>query len=225
MDKLTIYHGSSNIIEHPTFGAGKPRNDYGLGFYCTQNINLAKEWACSESQDGYANKYYLDINNLSILDLSKNVYNTLNWLAVLLQNRIFDLSNPNAYAAREYVLNNFLPDYKNYDIIIGYRADDSYFSFARAFLNNQISLYQLSYVMKLGELGNQIVLKSKIAFDAITFAGYEIAKSSLYYSSKKQRDENARKAFSREFNKPDLTGLYIRDIITQEIKNNDARLF
>ena len=54
MDKtLTLYHGSSLIIERPQFGKGNPFNDYGLGFYCTETLELAKEWACSMEQDGF----------------------------------------------------------------------------------------------------------------------------------------------------------------------------
>lgn len=46
MSKLIIYHGSPEIIEKPVFGKGKPYNDYGMGFYCTEHLELAKEWAC-----------------------------------------------------------------------------------------------------------------------------------------------------------------------------------
>ena len=45
MSKLTVYHGSPVIIEKPQFGIGNPDNDYGLGFYCTETLDLAKEWA------------------------------------------------------------------------------------------------------------------------------------------------------------------------------------
>lgn len=45
MDKLiTIYQGSEKIVEKPTFGEGKKNNDFGLGFYCTLDEDLAKEW-------------------------------------------------------------------------------------------------------------------------------------------------------------------------------------
>ena len=43
---LIIYHGSQQIVETPKFGIGKKYNDYGQGFYCTESIELAKEWAC-----------------------------------------------------------------------------------------------------------------------------------------------------------------------------------
>ena len=57
MSKLILYHGSPKVIEQPRFGFGNPKNDYGLGFYCTESPELAKEWACSVETDGYANKY------------------------------------------------------------------------------------------------------------------------------------------------------------------------
>ena len=82
MDKtLTLYHGSSLIIERPQFGKGNPFNDYGLGFYCTETLELAKEWACSMEQDGFANRYSFQTDGLSILNLSDGKYNILNWLS------------------------------------------------------------------------------------------------------------------------------------------------
>ena len=91
-DEMIIYHGSVSIIERPEFGKGKPRNDYGSGFYCTEDLSLAKEWAVEEDWDGYANKYTLNMENLSVLDLSKSA-TVLHWITVLLQNRVFNLKN------------------------------------------------------------------------------------------------------------------------------------
>lgn len=88
---ITIYHGSVSIIEQPEFGKGKPHNDYGLGFYCTESLDLAKEWAVSENTDGYANKYALDMSDLKLLDLSAKGFTTLHWITLLLQNRVFNL--------------------------------------------------------------------------------------------------------------------------------------
>ena len=36
-----IYHGSESIIQKPQYGFGKKYNDYGLGFYCTEHIDMA----------------------------------------------------------------------------------------------------------------------------------------------------------------------------------------
>ena len=223
--KKIIWHGSPEIVEKPVFGLGKKNNDYGLGFYCTEVEELAKEWACQKpSKDGYANCYELNTEGLSILNLSDKEFTTLNWLAVLANNRNFRASSSVSKHGRDYLLDNFLPDISNYDIITGYRADDSYFSFARAFVNNIISLEQLTEAMKLGKLGEQIVLKSEDAFDAIKFIKYEIADSGEYYIKRKQRNEFANEQFRLQQEVDDFNGLFMRDIIRERIDNNDSRL-
>lgn len=224
MSKMILYHGSQNIVEKPMFGKGKTYNDYGQGFYCTEHIELAKEWACAEGSDGYANKYEIEIDGLSVLNLSSEEYTVLSWIAMLMMHRKIQLHSPIAKRGRDYLIDNFLPDFKNYDVIIGYRADDSYFSFARSFLMNTISLKQLGNAMRLGKLGEQFVLKSKKAFDAISFIDYTVADNSEYYAKRKTRDEKARIAYYKELEKEDIDGLFMRDIIKEEIKANDPRI-
>ena len=224
MSRLTIYHGSPEVIEQPQFGKGKTYNDYGKGFYCTENIELAREWACTEDVDGFANKYDIDMSNLNVLNLLSSEYTILHWLAILMKNRKVRLSTPVMKRGREWLVEHFMPDTKGYDVIIGYRADDSYFSFARAFVNNEISLNQLSYAMRLGKLGEQVVLKSKKAFDEIKFVSYEVCDNTIYYAKRKARDDEAREAFNAELEKEDLDGIYMRDIIREEVTPDDARL-
>ena len=224
MSKLTIYHGSPEIIEKPQFGKGKTYNDYGRGFYCTEHIELAKEWACTESTDGYANKYEINTEDLSVLNLSSSEYTILHWLALLMKYRRFRVSTPVMKHGADWLKEHFLIDLTPYDAVIGYRADDSYFSFARAFVNNEISLTQLSYAMRLGKLGEQFVLKSPAALEKIEFISYEIADNTEYYAKRKARDDEARTAFRAELEKDYLDGLYMRDIIREEVKADDPRL-
>ena len=224
MSKLIIFHGSPNIVGQPIYGKGKKYNDYGQGFYCTEHIELAKEWACAEGVDGYANRYEIETDDLRILNLSDDDYTILNWLAILLKNRKGRLSSPIEKRGKEYLIQNFLPDYLSYDAIVGYRADDSYFSFARAFVSNTISLKQLGCAMKLGELGEQFVLKSEKAFNTIKFLDYTIADNSVYYAKRKVRDDEARAAYLRELESEDMDGIFIRDIIREEMKQDDERL-
>ena len=224
MNKRILYHGSEEIIEKPIYGKGKVYNDYGRGFYCTENLDLAKEWACTESADGYANKYIIDTDDLNILNLQSDDYTILHWLALLMENRKFRIATPVMKRGEEWLKNNFLVDISGYDAIVGYRADDSYFSFARAFVNNEISLKQLAYAMKLGKLGEQFVLKSEKAFNLIEFVSYVPVDHTEYYSRRKTRDEEARAAFRAELEKDDIDGLYMRDIIREEVKADDPRL-
>ena len=224
MGKLILYHGSPEIREHPEFGKGKSYNDYGKGFYCTEHIELAKEWACSEGVDGYANRYEIETDELKILNLSSPEYTILNWLAILMLHRQGRLSTTLAVRGREYLIQNFLPKFEDYDAIVGYRSDDSYFSFARSFMSNEISLGQLGYAMRLGKLGEQFVLKSKKAFDAIKFLDYTVADNSVYYFKRKARDDEARAAYNKEIENEDLDGIFMRDIIREEMKSDDPRL-
>ena len=221
----TIYHGSNKIIEKPLFGIGKKHNDYGLGFYCTEVLDMAKEWGVSKDNDGFANIYQIETEGLKLLDLNGREYTILHWLALLLENRIFDINNPLAQDAKEYLQKKFSVPYKDYDIITGYRADDSYFSFAQDFINGAISIRQLGNAMKLGNLGTQFVLKSEKAFNAVQYEGYEMAESAHWYANKESRDKTARRQyFDVEKNRRQRGDLYIVQILDEEIKADDPRL-
>jgi hypothetical protein len=222
-DLIDIYHGSDHIIEQPVFGEGKSYNDYGRGFYCTEHAELAKEWACSDDSDGYANHYQLDPSGLSVLNLNAPEYNILNWLAILLENRKFNVADGLPQRARAYLLENFLVDYKKYDIIIGYRANDSYFSYAGDFVNGTLSLSDLSEAMRLGKLGEQVVLKSKKAFEALTFMEAIKAPRQEYFAKYKSRDEEARTKYRQIASKPMAESeIYILDIIRNNWKNGQG---
>ena len=220
-----IYHGSSKIIERPIFGYGKRYDDYGMGFYCTESIEMAKEWGADKYSDGYANCYEIECDGLTILNLNSSDYCILHWLTVLLQNREFDVPSALALEAKEYLLANFNIEYESFDIITGYRADDSYFSFAQDFINGAISYRQLRNAMYLGKLGMQFVLKSETAFENIKFIGSEPAESSKWYARKMIRDKNARRDyFDIECNRRQKGDIYITQIIDEEMRYDDPRL-
>jgi hypothetical protein len=222
---IIIYHGSENILEKPIWGKGALTNDYGKGFYCTQELELAKEWACAKGENGYANKYAFDMTGLSVLELNSGKYNILNWLAILTDNRTYWQKNSISEQAKKYLAENFLIDISEYDVITGYRADDSYFAFAQDFVSNTISLRQLNEAMHLGKLGIQIVLKSKKAFDQLRFIESIPADKDKYFRQKIQRDKDARKEYmARKSTPADVNDLYMLDIIREGIKNGDKRL-
>lgn len=224
---MILYHGSHEIVEKPIYGLGEENNDYGRGFYCTEDPELAMEWACPKAKDGFSNQYEMDMTNLRILHLNREPHHIMNWIALLLQNRTFPTRLPIAKEAKEYVLREFLPDTKGYDVIIGYRADDSYFAFANDFINNGLTVRQLARAMELGDLGEQIVLKSKKAFSRIRFLSYEIADKDIYYHRRTERESEARNTYLSDHGASFPTteqDLFVRDMIRQEIKNDDPRL-
>ena len=224
MNKLiTLYHGSKQIVEVPTFGAGRKNNDFGLGFYCTESSDLAKEWAVSSLSDGFSNRYTLDTAYLNILNLNSSDYTILNWMAVLVEHRLFSIKTPVARRAKQYLIERFGVNVNAYDLIIGYRADDSYFDYAEAFLNNTITVEQLSRAMQLGKLGEQIVVKSKYAFSKIRYEGFEVAEKELYYVLRKARNDKANHMYL-EIQEEETDGLFIQDIMRGGILNDDPRI-
>ena len=224
MEKIiTLYHGSEKIIEKPIYGAGKVNNDYGIGFYCTENNELAKEWAVSSMCNGFSNKYTLDTEFLNVLNLNGPEYTILNWIAVLVEHRLFSIKTPIANRAKRYLIDNFGVNVNAFDLIKGYRADDSYFDYAESFLNNAISVEQLANAMRLGKLGEQIVLKSKFAFNNLKFEGFEIAEKEKYSILRKSRDDGANQRYW-EMLEESSDGLYMMDIMREGIKNDDPRI-
>jgi hypothetical protein len=224
---MIVYHGSPTMVEKPVYGLGSNKNDYGKGFYCTEIKELAKEWACPTIKDGFVNAYALDLSDLRVLYLNQEGYHILNWIAILLTNRIFSKRSPISRQAYEYILKEFLPDISGYDVIVGYRADDSYFSYAKDFLNNTISVNQLAEAMRLGNLGEQVVLVSPKAFERIQFLAYEIVDGSIYHGKRMKREQRARVAYLSSHGADFLVksnDLFVRDIILEEVKNDDPRL-
>ena len=224
MDKImTIYHGSEPIVEVPTFGLGRKNNDFGLGFYCTESEELAKEWAVSSIRSGFSNRYTLDTEYLNILNLNSPDYTILNWIAVLVEHRLFSIKTPVARRAKRYLIDNFGVNVNAFDLITGYRADDSYFDYAESFLNNGISVEQLARAMRLGKLGEQIVIKSKFAFSLLKYEGFDIAEKEKYYVLRKARDDEANQTYL-EMLEEEGDGLYIQDIMRGGITNDDPRI-
>lgn len=219
-DYITIFHGSEKIIEHPIWGEGRKNNDFGIGFYCTESLELAKEWAVSSLRDGFANKYTLDTKYLNILNLNSSAYTILNWIAVLVEHRLFSITTPVARRAKSYLVEKFGVNVNAFDIVTGYRADDSYFDYAESFINNAISVEQLAQAMKLGKLGEQIVIKSKYAFTKLKYEGFEVAEQGKYYVHRKSRNDEANRQYFEMLDK-ESDGLYIQDIIRGGITNDD----
>lgn len=224
-DRCILYHGSEFRIEKPVFGGGKAHNDYGHGFYCTKSRDMAMEWAVGETHDGFSNRYEFEGKGLKVIDMRAKGYTVLHWLSVLLENRVFDLRGEVISAASLYLKEHFAVDYADADVMIGYRADDNYFSFARSFLNGALSYERLCRAIRLGNLGLQVVLKSRRAFERIRFLDAEKASRETYLAQRLRREESARSDYMKLVAEPfDPNALYMTNIIQQEIKSDDPRL-
>lgn len=226
MNTLTLLHGSGQIVEMPQLLSGNEHNDYGRGFYCTELRDMAQEWACKNNTDGFVNQYTLNTDGMKILNLSDGTHTVLNWIALLLKNRTFKLASSIAIDAREYLIEHFAVNTSCYDIIIGYRADNSYFQYAESFVENTLPLRSLNKALHLGKLGLQTVLISEKAFQKIKFVNAEPADKTVFYPKFVARDTKARQSYKSETAKSKAyrDDIFILDILREEMRNDDPRI-
>lgn len=166
MGKIILYHGSPNKVVVPQFGFGEGKHDYGKGFYLTENIELAKEWAVCrpDETNGWVHKYELETDDLKILDFQE--HNILSWLAELMKHR--DASDSRRY---KVLSKKFIAEYgidtSEYDVIKGWRANASYFYIAKEFVRDNIDIEILEELLSLGGLGIQYCIKSELAYSKL----------------------------------------------------------
>ena len=166
MPQLILYHGSPMREFTPVYGKGEDRHDYGRGFYLTENVELAKEWAVCrpDEENGWVHKYSINTNGLRIVDFRN--YGVLTWLAEHMKHR--DASDSRRYhllASR--FIDKYAVDTADADIITGWRADASYFYIAKEFVRDNIDITILEELLSLGDLGIQYCLKSAKAFSLL----------------------------------------------------------
>ena len=173
---MNIYHGSKRLIEQPKYKGSDATNDYGPSFYLTTDLDAAKSWACKNDSVGVVNKYVIlskTFHKFKILDLTnKDKYSVLNWMAILMHFRTLD----SAFVRNNKIVLDWLAKYyvdvDEYDVVIGFRADDSYFRFPIRFISNDLSFEDLEDVYVSGHLGIQYAFMSERAIKLLKFTGF-----------------------------------------------------
>ena len=166
MEQIIVYHGSPHQQGSPQYGLGDEKHDYGKGFYLTENLELAKEWAVCrpDERNGWVHKFSLDITDLKVLDFQN--YNILSWLAELMKHR--DAADSKRYRIlSEKFIEKYGIDSEHYDVIKGWRANASYFYIAREFVRDNIDVEILEELLSLGGLGIQYCIKSERAYEKL----------------------------------------------------------
>lgn len=166
MGKIILFHGTPDKVVLPTYGKGERKHDYGKGFYLTESIDLAKEWAvCRPNEmNGYVHKYELDIADLNILDFQEK--GVLAWLAELMKHRDAADSKRYRMLAKKFI-EKYGIDTDMYDVIKGWRANASYFYIAKEFVRDNVDLDILEELLSLGGLGIQYCMKSELAYSKL----------------------------------------------------------
>lgn len=208
---MLFYYGADNLVIKPEYGKGNSSNDYGLGFYLSDDIEMARLWASRFDNGGYVISYDIDIDNLKVLHLEDSEKdNVINWITLLVKHRFSKEEYSENKMAIDWLIDHYSLNIDDYDMIIGYRADDSYFAYSRDFVQNELSLESLSEAMRIGKLGKQYVLKNKKAFESIEMISYEkVSKSDDYEIFRKK----ALYEYRTLKNNDDINNTFIRDIM------------
>ena len=186
-------------------------------------MELAGEWATYTENGGFINCYSLNGAGLRFMDLTQEGWHVLQWVTLLLQNRALRLGSPVEKNGKKWLEEHFSVETGDADVITGWRADDSFFSYARAFLSNTINVRQLETALRLGDLGMQTMLKSRRAFESIIFTNALPAEGSVYYPKRVQRDRAAREAFYKMLETQE-DGLYLQEIMRREMTLDELRI-
>ena len=163
MEEIVLYHGTPDKVFTPTYGKGNEKHDYGKGFYLTESIDLAKEWAvCRPNEEnGWVHKYELDCKDLKVLDFQK--LNVLTWLAELMKHRDAADSKRYRMLAAKFI-EKYGVETEGNDVIKGWRANASYFYIAKEFVRDNIDIDILEELLSLGGLGIQYCIKTEKAY-------------------------------------------------------------
>ena len=211
-----LYHGSELEIQFPKFGVGRKDCDYGSGFYMCDTFVSAAMWASKNAKGGFVNRYKINLSSLKVLRLNHQTEEDIMiWLSLLCANRIDEETLLNNKEQIDFIIDNYLPDLSNVDMIVGYRADDSYYQYTRAFLNNELPIELLKEAMMLGKLGLQYVLISKKAFSSIKFVESKQVEHNDQY---RELEIKADVEFNSLLSKRKIEQRYLRDIIREKRK-------
>ena len=154
MEKIMVYHGSSQIVDTPEIRIARFNKDFYFGFYCTIMRKQAERWATRYGQTGYVNLYeYHPNENLKMLKFEKMTEEWLDFIAACRVGRAHD-----------------------YDIVEGPMADDTIFNYVQGFIDGKYSRAAFWELAKFKYPTHQINFCTKQALDCLVFRfGEEVA--------------------------------------------------
>ena len=122
---VTVYHGTTSLIDSIDVTKGKPYKDFGRGFYVTQDFSHARNLAVRNKvleQERYGHKasayvytYAMDMNKAQSFRIKEFAIADLDWMRFILENRLvrgknheFDIvSGPTANDDTSLVLKSY----------------------------------------------------------------------------------------------------------------------
>lgn len=147
MNKIIVYHGSSQIVETPEIRITKYNKDFYFGFYCTIMEKQARRWATRFGKKGYVNIYeYIPDQELNILVFEKM---TESWL--------------------DFIVACRMGQSHGYDIVEGPMADDAIYNYVQGFIDGKYSREAFWELVKFKYPTHQISFHTARALTTLNF--------------------------------------------------------
>lgn len=156
-ETVTLYHGSKSGLHGPIAPISRERCDFGKGFYMGTERLQPLTLICNYP-DAKIYTLSIDLSGLKILDVETG----LDWALLIAYHR----------GKMEAVKNSSIYNYfanlsKNYDMIIGYIANDRMFVVLDRFFNGEITDLALIHSLSALKLGKQYVALTEKACSKI----------------------------------------------------------
>ena len=149
--KLTVYHGSKDIVESPEIRITKYNKDFYFGFYCTTLREQAKRWATRFNGKGILNEYVYIPNDELIVKKFPEM--SEEWLDFIVACR----------SGKSH----------RYDVVEGPMADDQIWNFVEGFIDGRIPRDAFWGLVRFNYPTHQIVFCTEAALKTLTFEGSE----------------------------------------------------
>lgn len=145
--KLTVYHGSKDIVDSPEIRITKYNKDFYFGFYCTTLREQAKRWATRFNGKGILNEYVYIPNDELIVKKFPEM--SEEWLDFIVACR----------SGKSH----------RYDVVEGPMADDTIFNYVQNFLDGKISREAFWDLAKFKKPTHQISFHTAKALASLFF--------------------------------------------------------
>ena len=147
MDKMTIYHGSLEIVREPEIRIAKFNKDFYFGFYCTIMREQAKRWATRFDKEGYINVFEYTINpDLKILKFDEMTEEWLDFIVACRSGKSHD-----------------------YDIVEGPMADYTIYNYVQGYIDGKFSRAAFWELAKFKYPTHQISFHTARALETLKF--------------------------------------------------------
>lgn len=139
---MILYHGSYTKIEKPDLQHSRENIDFGMGFYLSSDVEMAKKWACAK-KNSVVSVYEVDLKRISTHQFGLDY----EWLDYVKANR---RDSGDSF-------------YDKFDMLIGPTADDKLFNTLQEYLDGTITSEQAIEYLNIAGFSNQYVFKNEKA--------------------------------------------------------------